>query len=181
MCQSSIANTEMRTVYEPVFNYNATAGVGQFNGTNARVYTGDLQRKASGYPYAVVPYWMQAIVNDLVVSPLHSVASKPVPVAACAAPDDSSCDSYLLPGGLISSSPWPPTDYPLAPVIRFFDAPSIQFDFRREVGQDIQFTDEDCKTYGNVTAPVGMKFCVSKSQTFDGSFSAGRRVPVLIC
>jgi hypothetical protein len=131
----AIAYTEMRTVYEPVFNYNATAGVGQFNGTNARVYTGDLQRKASGYPYAVVPYWMQAIVNNLVVKPLHSVASKPVPVAACAAPDDSSCDSYLLPGGLISSSPWPPTDYPLAPVIRFFDAPSMQSDFRREVGR----------------------------------------------
>jgi hypothetical protein len=171
----SIANTEMGTAYEPVFNYNATAGVGQFNGSYARDYIGNLQNNAPGYPYSIVPYWIQATVNDLIISPLHSVASKPVPVAACAA-HGSSCDSYLLPGGLLSSSPWPPTDHPSATVIRFSNAPSIQFDFYKEIGQGIQFRDGDCSIYGNRTSLIGIKFCISESQAFEGSFSAGRRV-----
>ncbi|KAL3477935.1 hypothetical protein BJX99DRAFT_256904 [Aspergillus californicus] len=164
------ANTNIGVVYKPVFDYQATAGVGQFNGSYVSEYIGNLQNREAGYPYTVVPYWMQAIVNNLVTSPMHAVASIPVPDAACAG---HHCDSYLLPGGLINTSPWPPTDHPSAPVIEITNAPSIQLDFLREVNQQDSFSDEDCSIYGSETSWVGMRFCVAKSQTLNGSFAAG--------
>ncbi|KAL4744267.1 hypothetical protein BDW72DRAFT_199769 [Aspergillus terricola var. indicus] len=69
------ANTDMGVVYDPVLTYNATAGVGEFNGSYVREYIGNLQDREAEYPYTVVPYWMQAIVNNLVTSPMHSAAS----------------------------------------------------------------------------------------------------------
>ncbi|KAL4877496.1 hypothetical protein BJY04DRAFT_222054 [Aspergillus karnatakaensis] len=160
----------MGVAYESVFDYNATAGVGQFNGSYVDEYIGNLQDREAGYPFTVVPYWMQAIVNNLVTSPMHAVTSIPVPIAACAEHD---CDSYLLPGGLINMSPWPPTNHPAAPVIQVDNAPSIQLDFRSDISQEDVFSDEDCNIYGSETSWVGIRFCVSKSPTVDNSFAAG--------
>ncbi|KAL4756288.1 uncharacterized protein BDW70DRAFT_164642 [Aspergillus foveolatus] len=162
----------MGVVYDPVLTYDATAGVGEFNGSYVPEYIGNLQDREAEYPYTIVPYWMQAIVNNLVTSPMHSVASKPVPVAACAE-RTSSCDSYLLPGGLINTSPWPPTDHPSAPVIQIANASSLQLDFHAEISQEDPFSSEDCNIYGSDTAWVGIRFCVSKSRADNGSFTAG--------
>ncbi|KAL3493909.1 hypothetical protein BJX62DRAFT_234763 [Aspergillus germanicus] len=158
----------MGVVYESVSDYEATAGVGQFNSSYVSEYIGNLQAREGEYPYTIVPYWMQAIVNNLVTSPMHSVASEPV--TAC---DGHDCDSYLLPGGLVNSSPWVPTDHPSAPAIQIANVSSIQLDFRRETSQQDLFKTGDCNIYGAETSWVGIRFCVSTSHKVNGSFAAG--------
>ncbi|KAL5343520.1 hypothetical protein BJX70DRAFT_394076 [Aspergillus crustosus] len=147
----------MGVVYEHVLDYNVTAGVGQFNGSYVHEYIGNLQNREAGYPYTVVPYWMQAIVNNLVTSPMHSVASIPVPVAARTYQHESLA----------------PTDHPSAPVIQITNASSTQLDFRNDINQEDPFSGEDCNVYGADTSWVGIRFCVSTSTTANGSFAAG--------
>ncbi|KAL6232432.1 hypothetical protein BDW75DRAFT_242960 [Aspergillus navahoensis] len=167
------ADTDIGVAYVPVFDYEVTAGIGHFNGSYVGSYIEllqDREREAgSGYPYTVVPYWMQAVVNNLVTSPMHSIAGRPVPVGACI---EHECDSYLLPGGLIGASPWPPTEHPSAPVVRMDDAPSVQLDFAAGL-RGHSFSEDDCTVFGGSITVVGIRFCVAESQTVNGSFAAG--------
>ncbi|KAL4994396.1 hypothetical protein BDV10DRAFT_189064 [Aspergillus recurvatus] len=165
------ADTDIGAVYEPVFNYEVTAGVGQFNGSYVGSYIELLQDRetGSGYSYTVVPYWMQAVVNNLVTNPMHSVAGRPVPAGACV---EHECDSYLLPGGLIGASPWPPTNHPSAPMVRMDDAPSVQLDFAAGL-RGHSFSEDECTVFGGNNTVVGISFCVADSQTVNGSFAAG--------
>ncbi|KAL4904201.1 hypothetical protein BDW74DRAFT_179291 [Aspergillus multicolor] len=163
------ADTSVGIAYDPVYSYAVTAGNGQFNGSTVRPYIDLLSGKDQGYQYTIVPYWMQAVVNNLVTTPMHSAAGQPVRVAACA---ENECDSYLLPGGLIGATPWPPTNYSSAPVIQMTAAPTVQLNFSSGLNGHIFFED-DCRLFGANNTYVGIRFCLSTSQAFNGSFAAG--------
>ncbi|KAL4939924.1 hypothetical protein BDV06DRAFT_197802 [Aspergillus oleicola] len=163
------ADTSVGVAYKPVFDYRVAAGVGRFNGSYVHSYIQLLQDREAGYPYAIVPYTVQAMVNNLVTTPMHTVAGKPVPVAACA---DNDCESYLLPGGLMTTTPWPPTNYSSAPVVQINNAPTVQLDFASGLSGH-SFSEDDCTVYGNSTTYVGINVCLGASRTFNGSFAAG--------
>ncbi|KAL3477565.1 hypothetical protein BJX99DRAFT_257378 [Aspergillus californicus] len=166
------ANTSIGVKYGSVFDYQVTAGVGQFNGSYVRPYVQLLQDRNPNYPWTIVPYSMQAIVYNLVINPIHSIGSTPSPVSECTE-DDPRCDSYLLPGGLFTATPWPPTNHPEAPMIQMVDVPSCQVDFKAGLNEADAFLGEDCTVFGANATLASIKFCVSKSRTVNGSFAAG--------
>ncbi|KAL3481487.1 hypothetical protein BJX99DRAFT_253411 [Aspergillus californicus] len=163
------ADTSVGITYAPVFSYPVTAGNGQFNGSTVQPYIDLLQGRDKGYEYTIVPYWMQAAVNNLVATPMHTAAGYPVPVAACA---ENECDSYLLPGGVIGATPWPPTNYSSAPVIRMNDVPTVQLDFSPGLNGHL-FSKDECTLYGSNDTYVGIRFCLADSRAYNGSFAAG--------
>ncbi|KAL4876794.1 hypothetical protein BJY04DRAFT_222803 [Aspergillus karnatakaensis] len=164
-----VADTSIGITHTPVFSYPVTAGNGQFNGSTVRPYIELLQGRDQGYEYTIVPYWMQAVVNNLVTTPMHSAAGEPVPVAACA---ELHCNSYLLPGGVVGATPWPPTNYSSAPVIEIIDAPTFQIDFAPELNGH-SFSEDECSLYGANDTYVGIRFCLAESRAYNGSFAAG--------
>ncbi|KAL2852043.1 hypothetical protein BJY01DRAFT_244659 [Aspergillus pseudoustus] len=164
------ADTSMGMTYDGVFEYPVTAGVGSFNGSYVSRYIEYLRGLEPGYEHTVVPYSVQAIVFNLVTNPLHSVASRPVRVGACV---QDECDSYLLPGGLITATPWPPLMEPSAPVIHIVDTPACQIDFRNSLSNGDAFSEQDCSVFGASTTLLGVRFCLAKSQIVQGSFIAG--------
>ncbi|KAL4789329.1 hypothetical protein BDV19DRAFT_395148 [Aspergillus venezuelensis] len=163
------ADTSVDVTYRTAFTYPVTAGIGQFNGSYVRSFIDLLQGREEAPPYIIMPYSIQAIVYNLVVNPMHSVAGVPVPVGACT---DNACDSYLFPGGLIGATPWPPTNHSSAPVIQIDDAPAVQLDFSSGLNGH-SFSGNDCTLFGANTTYVGINFCVAASNTLEGSFAAG--------
>ncbi|KAL4872464.1 hypothetical protein BDV12DRAFT_193554 [Aspergillus spectabilis] len=132
----------MGVVYEPVFDYHATAGVGQFNGSYVSDYIRNLQNREVGYPYTVVPYWMQAIVKNLVTSPC-----------------------IRFPVYLYQSL--------RALGMTIGNVSPIQLDLRSEISQEDLFSNDDYNIYGAETSWVGIRVCVSRSQTVNDSIAAG--------
>ncbi|KAL3458892.1 hypothetical protein BJX64DRAFT_291799 [Aspergillus heterothallicus] len=164
------ADTSMGMTYNSVQSYTVTAGVGPFNGSYVARYRQRLQDMETGYQHTIVPFSVQAIVYNLVTNPLHSVAGHPVPTGACVR---DACDSYLLPGGLISGTPWPPLMKQWAPVIEFPKVPACQIDFRNGNDDGDVFSDQDCSAFGGNMTLLGVRFCLARSRILEGTYIAG--------
>ncbi|KIW23718.1 hypothetical protein, variant [Cladophialophora immunda] len=166
------ARTRLVVEYESVKTYNVTAGVGEFNGSYIPEYLQQFQDTNAGYNYSVLPYSTVVTASNLVVNPMHSTAIDPV---ICAS--GRVCHGYLMSGGLIMTTPWPPTDYPSYPVVTIRDAPSTQIDFVRGIHNDTFVDSEDCLVFGADGFLIGIKFCLARSQSAPGSLFAG----VFVC
>jgi hypothetical protein len=158
--------------YAPVYTYNVTAGVGPFNGSYVRSYVQQLQNLDPQYKYQVVPYSIYAIVYNLVVNPMHSLVSSPVRCGA-----GTACDSYLLTGGLVMTTPWPPINYTENPLVEIYNASATQIDFERGLRPGDAFSDaDDCSVYGAPDFLIGMQVCIAESRVAPGSIMAGESI-----
>ncbi|KAI9766721.1 MAG: hypothetical protein M1840_006365 [Geoglossum simile] len=159
--------TTLATAHDPIHTYDATAGVGQFNGSYVKPFFEKLQNPNPEYRYRVMPYSIHAIVYNLVVNSLYSTVSPPI---NC---EGRNCDSYLLTGGLIMATPLPPTIYPSYPLILIHDVPASQLEFRRGLSDEDTFSEGDCTVYGSEGFLIGVRFCVANSRVAHGSLIAG--------
>ena len=162
------ARTQLVVVYESVMSYNVAAGVGQFNGSYVAEYLKQFQDIDSGYNYVVLPYSTLVTASNLIVNTMHSTAIDPV---TCE--DTRVCQSYLLSGGLIMTTPWPPINFTSYPVITIHNVPSIQIDFARGVYNDTFIDTRDCAVFGKAGFTIGMKFCLARSNSTVGSLISG--------
>jgi len=162
------ARTRLEVEYKSVKMYNVTAGVGEFNGSYIPEYLQQFQDNNAGYKHSVLPYSTVVTASNLVVNPMHSTAIDPV---ICN--DGRACHGYLMSGGLIMTTPWPPIDYPSYPVVTIRNAPSTQIDFVRGIHNDTFVDSEDCLVFGADGFLIGIKFCLARSQSAPGSLFAG--------
>lgn len=151
-----------------MYTYNVTAGVGPFNGSYVGSYIQGLRDLAPDYKYQVVPYSNLAIVYNLVVNPMHSLVSPPINCKG------NLCDSYLLTGGLVMTTPWPPTNYSEHPVVEVYKAPATQIDFERGLHQGDSFSNADCSVFGADGFLIGIQLCVAESHVASRSYMAGK-------
>ncbi|KAI1967016.1 hypothetical protein LOZ58_000509 [Ophidiomyces ophidiicola] len=162
------ANTSLATGYDALYSYNVTAGVGQFNGSFVEPYLQKLQNLTPEYPYRIISYTTLSTAYNLVVNPMHSVIIPPI---SC---KEDGCDSYLLSGGLVMTTPWPPTDHPSHPVIQIYNVPSTQIEFRRNIDEGESFLNDDCTMFGDQSSLIGIKLCLAHSRKVNGSVIAGK-------
>lgn len=158
--QRNTVNTSVETVDYPVRLYNATAGVGQFNGS---FVTPVMQSVNGSVPYQVLSY-----VYDFVTNPKFSIVAPPI---NCTGAD---CESYLFPGGLEVASPWPPTEHPSDPIAKIYDAPACQIEFLYGLDGQDYFLPSDCSVYGSDAFGFGIELCVAESRRSKGSITAGK-------
>lgn len=163
------ARTRLAIVYDSVKSYNVTSGVGQFNGSYIPEYLQQFQDTNSGYNFAVLPYSTVVTAANLVVNPMHATA-----IAPTTCKEGMVCSSYLLSGGLMMTTPWPPKDFPSSPVISVKDVPCTQIDYVRGIHDDTFDDAKDCTTFGGQGFLIGIKFCLARSQAAVGSLFAGR-------
>jgi len=159
--------TSLVTSYNPVYLYDVTAGVGRFNASSVPEYLEFLQSLTPEYNKTVVPYSIYSMVQGLVVNKMHSVAS---PSVNCG---DRVCDSYLFTGGLIMTTPLPPTSFPEYPVIQVHDAPTTQLEFSRGLEGNDSFEDGDCSVFGAEGYLIAIRLCVAHSRADAGAITAG--------
>lgn len=160
--------TSVGVEYTPVYTYNVTAGLGPFNGSYVSSYISQLQNLVPEYNFTVVPYTVFAIVYNLVVNPMHSLVSRPI---RCQGID---CDSYLMTGGLLMTTPWPPINHVDLPTIQIYNVSGIQIEFERGLPSGDGFVDtKDCSVFGADGFLIGMELCVTKSKVNPGSMIAG--------
>ena len=127
-----------------------------------------LRNLDPGYKLQIVPYSILGIVYSLVVNPMHTLVSPPI---SCSGGD---CDSYLLTGGLVMTTPWPPTNFTEHPVVEVYNATAIQIDFERGFRPGDSFLDAaDCSVFGAEGFLIGIELCVAESQVARGSYIAG--------
>nr|KAK5437002.1 hypothetical protein LTR18_009367 [Exophiala xenobiotica] len=162
------ARTRLVVEYESVNSYRATAGVGQFNGSYIPEYLQRYKDTDQAYGPAVLPYSTVNTASNLVVNPMHSTAISPVVYG-----EGKVCHSYLLSGGLLMTTPWPPTTYASFPVITLRNIPATQIDFVRGIHNDTFDDAEDCAVFGAEGFLIAMKFCLARSQSSPGSMIAG--------
>ena len=86
---------------------------------------------------------------------------------------DTSCSSHLLPGGLQSISPNPPTSVP-DPIVVVHDAPASQVEFTSKADENYEFAPKHCVAYGNEKYVVGLQMCLAPSSRINGSIIAGK-------
>ncbi|KAF4609463.1 hypothetical protein G7Y89_g15853 [Cudoniella acicularis] len=67
-----IRAVSLATSFDPIYKYNVTAGVGQFNGSYVISYLQHLQDLEPDYPYIILPYNMLAIAYNLVGNSMHA-------------------------------------------------------------------------------------------------------------
>ncbi len=160
-------DTSLEVIYEPRYTYALRAGVGQFRGNYVEPYIKQFNTMNPGYAARVVPYSNLAIVHDLVVNPIHSVISQPINCTT------ESCDSYLLPGGLALTTPWPPTNFSQQPVIAIHSTIGMQLDFQEGLLPGDTFNEEDCDVFGQANVLIGIRSCVGRSKVKTGALIAG--------
>lgn len=163
-----LVRTRLQVVYGSAAPYNVTAGVGQFNGSYIPEYLQRFQTTNDGYGFAVLPYSTVITASNLVINPMHSTPIDPV---ACQS--DRVCHGFLISGGLMMTTPWPPVDEPSYPVVSVRDAPATQIDFVRGIHNDAFDDANDCTTFGGEGFLIGIKFCLARSQSTIGSLFAG--------
>jgi hypothetical protein len=168
------ARTQLVFMYESVNSYDATGGVGKFNGSYIPEYLQRYKNSNRAYSPAVLPYSTVNTASNLVVNPMHSTAISPI---VCG--EGRVCHSYLLSGGLIMTTPWPPTNYSSYPVITLRRIPAIQIDFVRGIHNDTFDDAEDCEVFGDEGFLIAMKFCLARSLSAPGSLIAGKLERVL--
>ena len=152
--------------------YNVTAGVGMFRGSYVSKFLQQLQETNAGL--TTLPYSIITTASQLTLNSRHSITTSSV---TCTSPKD--CNAYLLPGGLMSSTPWPPVDHEDHPLITIHDAPASQLDFERIWPSDETqlFNDaQDCRVFGSDGFRVGMKFCLAQNQSEPDSLLAGEQI-----
>jgi hypothetical protein len=168
------ARTKITLVNKTISTYNVTAGVGIFRGAYVAEFLEQLESTNSGYNLSVLPYSIITTAAHLVTNPSHSLTTTPVNCNA-----GKRCYSYLMPGGLLMSTPWPPTDHEDYPTITIYNAPAIQIDFLRDTEEEDSFIDaKDCLVYGSDEFVIGMKFCLAESKAKPDSLFAGKEDPV---
>jgi hypothetical protein len=116
--------------------------------------------------FTVVPYGLLAETYGYIKNSEFSI---PAPPIHC---QDSTCESYLFPGGLQSTTPWPPTDHPDSPVVEIWNAPAVQIEFENHIDSSDQFLEQDCDVIGSPDVVVGIKVCIAQSQANHGSLIA---------
>ncbi|ORY14471.1 hypothetical protein BCR34DRAFT_560515, partial [Clohesyomyces aquaticus] len=157
------------TAYDPVFEYDVTAGVGQFDGSYISKSMENLKNVSPGYPFQIVPFSVIATVYSLVSNSMLAINAAPI--------NCDGCDSYLLTGGVMSATPWVPTGYDAYPLVNIERIPASHIQFRGGMSQEDAFRNEDCDVYGSGGFLIGIKMCVAKSRAFPGSIAAG----VFVC
>lgn len=162
------AKTRLQLVYEPVKSYNVTAGVGQFNGSYISSYLQQYQNTNEGYAYTVLPYSNMIAASNLVVNPMQSTTIEPVTCEP-----DRLCQGYLISGGLMMATPWPPRDCPSCSAVTIQNVPALQVDYVHGIHNDTFEDAEDCSTFGGNGYLIGIKFCLAKSQSTAGALFAG--------
>jgi hypothetical protein len=116
-------NTSFGTVYESNLKFNTTAGTGTFNGSFASLTIVSVNGSLS--------YWILATASTFLNNPQVSALVGPI---LCSA-DDTSCESHLLPGGIQSLSPDPPSSS-TDPIVVVHDAPASQVKFIIDFNED---------------------------------------------
>lgn len=164
------------TVYDTLLTYNVTAGVGPFNASYVQPYFDYLKALSPDYEYEVLPYSSYAIAYDLVTNPTYATESLPI---SC---QDGECDSYLLSGGVLMTTPWIPTGYSMHPVVKIDSVPAVQLDFEKELDEQA-FSDTDCITYGADGVLIAIRMCLQTHESRPGSLIAGeyRQQSALSC
>jgi hypothetical protein len=163
-----IVNTSVETVYKSTYSYKAAAGIGPFEGSYVDVYRESLRIRNLNRTDDVVPYTTLAVAHGLIVNPMHSISSQH---ASC---DNVECDSYILPGGLVNSSPKPPLNLTDNPVILLDEVPSYRIDFQRDATEDV--ADGDCDLYFQHPFVIAIRFCVAPSHVQQGSVHVSLQV-----
>ena len=173
---SALVNTSLSTVYRSHFTYSTMAGIGPFDGSllspymkylsdsNPDVVDGDTVQVNR----SVVPYTTLALTHDLITNPQHSISA---PHTGC---NDENCTSYILPGGLESARPKPPTNYTDYPIMLLESVPATQIDFLNGADPAEVFTQDDCDLFWQNPWAIAIRFCLAPSQAKDGAFVAGR-------
>jgi hypothetical protein len=174
------AKTRITVVSNAVMAYNVTAGVGAFHAAYVDNYLDTLQGMNEDVTaYEVLPYSSLMTASNLAVNRIYTIATEPI---SCNADDRERCISHLLPGGLMTSTPWPPTDHLDYQTITIHNAPATQVDFARILDQQQPFnTSQDCALFGSDVTDgltVAIQFCLARDTTDPDSLLAGKwRVP----
>lgn len=162
-----LVNTDFGTVYETTTTFNATAGVGSFNGSFV-VPTLRLVNNS-------ISYWTLATASTFLLNPQFSTRSAPI----LCSPNASFCESYLLPGGPQSLVP-PPSSPNSDPVVVVHNSLSSQVEFNAGVKVAVKFDSSDCTAYGEERYVVGLIFCVTRGPTSNGSVIASKSIKNLL-
>lgn len=172
----NLVNTSLSTVYKSHFTYSTMAGIGAFDGSLVRPYMDYLTKlnqdviNGTFVPNnrSVVPYTTFALTHGIITNPQHSVSA---PHTGC---DNDMCDSYILPGGLETARPYPPTNYTDYPIMLLESVPATQIDFLNGADPAEVMTDDDCDLFEQRPWSIAIRVCVAPSRVKDGTFVAGR-------
>jgi hypothetical protein len=93
--------------------------------------------------------------------------------------DRNTCNSFLLTGGLVVTTPWPPTNYTEHPIITIQRAPAVQIEFTDNISEGDEFTDDDCSLFDGEGVLIAIKVCVARSQIAQGSFISRKPFRIL--
>ncbi|KAJ4407286.1 hypothetical protein N0V82_009955 [Gnomoniopsis sp. IMI 355080] len=126
-------NTSNITLYDTLYTYDVTAGVGPFNASLVHPFIDYLQGLSPDYPYTVLPYTQFCAAYTLVLNPLIATVSEPV---ACISDTPGDCMSYLLSGGLEMVAPWVPELDPDFPMVKIDNVQAVQMDFSGSTSVD---------------------------------------------
>jgi hypothetical protein len=150
-------------VYDTVYTYNVTAGVGPFNASYVGSFFDHLSSLSPGYKFNVLPYSYYSVVNNLIANNFYSTTVNPV---RCQNPEheDSSarCAGYLLSGGVVGTTPWIPSNFSEHPLIKIDHVSMIQADFDATRGEP-RFDDDACEVFGSNSSLIAAKFCMTLS------------------
>jgi hypothetical protein len=144
--------------YRPGVTFDVTAGIGAFDGSLVPAVLANLG--------GTLPAGLIADDSELLADTEYTIHAEPVTCNAA----DSSCSSYLLPGGLGSITPWPPSSDEEYPVIEIFNAPALQVEIMDHVSES--FSSSDCSVFGVVGDPLTVEVCVAQSVVYQGSIIA---------
>jgi hypothetical protein len=117
----------------------------------------------------ILPFSTQTQACNVIANPTYSTAQSPI---GCSG---SLCQSYLLSGGLVLTTPWPPTNHAGSPAVVVENVVAQQIDFQQNVGPEASFEEADCSTYSdNGTTLIAMKVCVAPSRVAQNSLATGK-------
>ena len=116
-----------------------------------------------------IPYGLQAALYNFVVNTEYSIPGPPV---ACF--DELNCNSYLLPGSLSGSAPWPPKGWPQSPVVEIWNVPAVQYEFRNSIDNSEQFLRATAMSLGVAKYILAVQVCIAESRAYPGSLIAGK-------
>ena len=158
-------NTAADTIYVPSSTYYTTAGIGTFNGSLVQPF---LAASNGSIPYGLHS-WLSSFVSD----PEVVIAGPPVDCF-----DVDHCISYLIPGSLGNSAPWPPKGSPEDPVVEIWDAPAIQYEFLDSIDGEDELIKSDCDVIGSEKYILAVEVCIGQSTKYPGSLIA-RKLAIL--
>jgi hypothetical protein len=164
-----LVNTEAEVIYNSDFTFQLTAGTGVFNGSLVDPYLTQLIHNEQGHPW--IPNVLMVGISDFTSNPTWTIPTTPI---GCSG---DNCTAYLLPGGLESTTPWPPTDFPDSPIVEIVDAPAVQLEFIQGVDPSEQFLQSDCDVIGDMDYLVAVEICLKKGQKYPNSFISRKGPP----